>query len=717
MYNDCPTLCDESVTIIAWNDVKIIYVGGRTLGLGDRSTKILNELISNPSITSASIEKKYNLTKRQLGYSIKKINEWLELNDLPIIERTRQGRFVINQAIFTELATNENIMPVSDPNILTEEQRVYLILLMLLSSKEELSLNHFTIDLDVSKNTILSDLKQAQELINNYHLDIRYSRKHGYLIEGKEFQIRKLLIYITYQVLQMSNGETRFKEIAFLHSREIEEFTNRIIKVENELSLRFTDEKLKTMPLILLLILRRVEQGYVIETFPIEYEELSNTKEYQATEELLYGYKNIEKSERVFITLHLLTASIFSSNLVMEETIPNLFPAIDNMLRQFEKSACIYLKDRDQLLDKLFQHIKPAYYRIKYHLTDSIVHMQGKLSSQFKELHHLVKRSIGPLEDLIGETIPDNEIAFITMLIGGWMNRQGESIDKKVKAIVVCPQGVSVSRILFNELRELFPEFVFLDFLSVREYLHYPLDFDVVFSPIYIETEKKLFVTKTFLGQEERNRLRNQVMLEIHGYVPNDIDINQVVEIISNHAAIRNEKELARALEGYFKRDDNSAIIKQVQESDELNLNEMITPDRIILRNTVSSWEDAVRIAANPLVKNGNIDKSYVETMIQYSLQDSYIIIGPGMAIPHAAPDDGVHKVGMSLLRVRDGVDYLQTNRIQLIIIIAAEDKQQHLRALMQLMNLSGSDEDRNEVINAKSTDEVYEILSSYSDE
>ncbi|MFP3490949.1 transcription antiterminator BglG, partial [Staphylococcus sp. SIMBA_130] len=76
---------------------------------------------------------------------------------------------------------------------------------------------------------------------------------------------------------------------------------------------------------------------------------------------------------------------------------------------------------------------------------------------EFKELHHLVKRSIGPLAELIGDDIPESETTYVTMLIGGWMNRQGESIEEKIKAVVVCPQGVSVSKLMFNELKELFP--------------------------------------------------------------------------------------------------------------------------------------------------------------------------------------------------------------------------------------------------------------------
>lgn len=139
---------------------------------------------------------------------------------------------------------------------------------------------------------------------------------------------------------------------------------------------------------------------------------------------------DIPEKERLFITLYLLTANIFSSKVELEEEIPNIVSAIDSMLRQFEQSACIYFQDRNALIEKLLQHIKPAYYRIKYQLTDSIL-VQGILDEEYKEIKHLVKRSLYPLEQLIGSSIPNNEIEYITMLIGGWMSKQGESIDKK----------------------------------------------------------------------------------------------------------------------------------------------------------------------------------------------------------------------------------------------------------------------------------------------
>ncbi|WP_347551653.1 BglG family transcription antiterminator [Pseudalkalibacillus hwajinpoensis] len=680
----------------------------------DRSKLILDELIGNPRITSMALEKKYNLTRRQLGYSVNKMNEWLMTKDLPVIERTRQGHFIIDQSVFTTL-TGEEKEPSIATAVLSEKQRVHLIILMLLSCEEELSLNHFTSELAVSKNTILSDMKQVQTYLDDYHLVIRYSRKTGYVLEGKEFQIRKLLINVTYQLLQNDGGGTILKKLANIQEDEVDEFINRIENIECKLNLKFTDEKISTMPYIFILILKRIQKGHVLKTFSIKYQNLSNTKEYQATEEIFrHSNYQIPVEERLFCTLHLLTSNVYWSEYLTEaDTIPDLVPAIDTMLQLFEKSTCIYFQNKEQLLNNLLQHIKPAYYRIKYHLTDTI-EIHESLSNEFKELHHLIKRCIGPLEKLIGSKVPESETAYITMLIGGWMRRQGDSIEKKIKAIVVCPQGVSVSGLMFNELRELFPEFVFLDSLSVRGFLEYELDYDIVFSPTFLETDKKLFVSKAFLGRDEKYRLRKQVMLELYGYIPNDINVNHLIDIIKNHTVIKNEKELTRDLQSYINREEASSVKHTVKNLD-INLHELIQQDYITTRKSVRSWEEAIRISSEPLIQKGHIEPEYVEAMLHRTSEDPYIVIGSNIAIPHAAPEEGVNEIGMSLLKLEDGVTFTSEYKINLVIVIAAVDKQKHIHALMQLMKFAGSESDRNRVIHSDSVEEIHEIIKGYS--
>lgn len=106
--------------------------------LNERSNKILHELVVNPKISSTTLEKKYELTRRQLGYSFNKINDWLVSHNLPEIERTRQGQFIIDRSFFTRV--NGEQKPTIDTGVLSEQQRIHLIILMLLS-REELSLN------------------------------------------------------------------------------------------------------------------------------------------------------------------------------------------------------------------------------------------------------------------------------------------------------------------------------------------------------------------------------------------------------------------------------------------------------------------------------------------------------------------------------------------------------------------------------------------------
>lgn len=679
--------------------------------LDERSANLFDELLRNPSVTSKELEEKYELTRRQLGYSVKKINDFLLSKNLPEIERGRQGNFIIEQTVITHLI-DEHEVQIPETNIYSERQRFFMILLMITGSEEELSLNHFAIELDVSRNTILNDLKHARVIATEFNLKIKYSRIRGYVIEGEEFDIRKLLFNVIDNMLQITGGDERIKYFVSINDLELEKVKLRLEKVESELNLKFTDEKLSTMPYDLLLVLRRIDMGKAVKSFNIEYKEISHTKEYQAAEALLHD-ADIPEQERLFITLHLLSANVYWAEMLTEENIPHLEQALDEMLSLFERTACISLQERAELLNKLLLHVTPAYYRIKYHLTEAD-NIESFIKEDYKELFHLIKQSTAPLERLIGSNIPENEIAYLTILIGGWMRRQGESLDEKVKAIVVCPKGISVSRLMYSELKELFPELVFLDSLSVREFYEYTLDFDVIFSPVFLETEKKLFLASSYLKREEKTRLRRQVMMEVQGYVPHEMNIEEMLEIIKKHADVENEGQLSKDLYRYINPEDVKSN-GQHHEKLSLNLSELITLDDITIMKSVDSFEKAIRHSARPIVESAHIEPRYVEAMIAENNSDeSYIIIGEGVVIPHAAPENGVNDVSMGLLKIDDGIEF-SGEIIHLVVVIAAVDKQQHLKALLQLKDLAQSKSARNSVFNANSEEEIHELLQKYS--
>ncbi|MFJ6969886.1 MAG: HTH domain-containing protein [Ligilactobacillus salivarius] len=120
---------------------------------------ILNEIVKNPTIKDKYLIEKLNLTKRKLDYSIEKINDWLESNNIQPITK-KNGKFYFEKEVLKilQVTDEENMMLFH-----TSRERIELILLVLLTSKEKILLSKIAEELNVTKNTVLNDIKIARE--------------------------------------------------------------------------------------------------------------------------------------------------------------------------------------------------------------------------------------------------------------------------------------------------------------------------------------------------------------------------------------------------------------------------------------------------------------------------------------------------------------------------------------------------------------------------
>jgi len=678
--------------------------------LDKRGHGLLKEVLINSEIKNKDLENKFGLNRQQISYSFNKINQWLEEKNLPKIKRTKQGLFIVSPLLFTLLEDESEHLPLHR-YVLSEKERAELIGLMLLSRTEELSLTHFTSMLQVSKNTILTDLKCLREMVIAYHLEILYSRQKGYWIEGCEFNKRKLLMDVVGNLLVIYNGSSWLEQVTQISSAEIKNFKKKIERVEQKLKLAFTDEKIESMPYLLVLMLKRASQGKIIDDFHIHYDELFDTREYTAASELIVDLVEVPVEEKLFITLYLLTSNVYSASNLTEEMMCGLMEATSEMLTQFERNACIVLLDKDELLHKILLHLKPAYYRVKFQLTSSNP-LQELAIGTFKDLHHILKKSMTPIVEFIGNALPESEMVFLTILIGGWLTRQKDNFQNKVKALIVCPKGVSISKLMESTLREVFPEFVFLDTLSMREFYQFDLRYDVVFSPLFIQTDKKIFIVNPILDQEERSRLRKQVMEDFYGYTPSQLNLNEMMAIIEKQSIIKDKTSLFNDLKHYFQQNKR---FEHHLVSTSSELCELITVESVVLHNRVSSVEMGIRLASIPLLRTNKITSYYVDAMVaQYNASDPYMILGTRLAIPHASPEDGVNQLSMSLLRLKEAVHFDECP-IKVIVVIAATDEKQHLKALFQLSQLAECGVDMKRIEVAQSKEEIFDVICRYS--
>ncbi len=147
-------------------------------------------------------------------------------------------------------------------------------------------------------------------------------------------------------------------------------------------------------------------------------------------------------------------------------------------------------------------------------------------------------------------------------------------------------------------------------------------------------------------------------------------------------------------------------------------LKDLIHEETIQFASHATDWKEAIKTAAKPLLTNEQITPSYIDAMIK-SVEElgPYVVIAPGIAIPHARPEEGVNKLGMSLLRLDEAVPFSpkEKHQVKLLIVLAAVDHDQHLEALTQLSELLSEEENLKVIYGAKEKEEIIKLVTKYS--
>lgn len=683
--------------------------------LDERSNALLSEVIKNPTVTSKKLQESYQLSRRQIDYSFKKINDWLEEQGKPAIQKIN-GQYRVEKNVFSlfDISQEENV----DFYIPSEKERMYLITLYILTRDEVLSLNHFISELSVSKNTVLQDLKEVQKNLSSFNVELYYTRAEGYYTEGEEWNKRSAMLDAIQHVIRSYGGELFLQKFMDINSEKVEHIHDQIVQIEKELHLSFIDTELESLPYALEGIFKRIVHSKNITTeFFIDYNELSDTREYEAVKILIEDKDFISEDERLYLTLQLLTSNTVQKKHLKGEELPKLRLALRECLDDFERKAVIPIVDKESLLDKLFFHFKPAYYRIKYKLTTDYRPLE-KISKEFEMLHYFVGESVEPLRKFLNSDIPENELMFITLFIGGHLIEQNEqtAADVKKRAVVVCPNGLSISKLMEKNLYTLFPEIHFHPAMSIREFKETDLEYELVFSatPVPVQSDKKLFVINQMMDEQEKKELRKRVMRSVYLFDEKQVDFNKVLEVIYTYTDVKNEEKLISSLKSLLNPAESVPVNEPV-DGETIQLDQLLSENMIQRIDRVNNWQEALGIASKPLIQSEKITQEYVdEIKVQYPGVSEHIVLQGKIAIPHAETEKGVKKLGMSLLYIKDGIPNFDGSLLHFIVIIAAIDKGAHFTALIQLMELAGNQQRLTDLQDCKDESEMHQTIAGF---
>lgn len=146
--------------------------------------------------------------------------------------------------------------------------------------------------------------------------------------------------------------------------------------------------------------------------------------------------------------------------------------------------------------------------------------------------------------------------------------------------------------------------------------------------------------------------------------------------------------------------------------------NSFIREDMVAVNVTTSDWEDAVDIVGRIMVDAGFVQMRYVDAM-KHTIKElgPYSVIAPGIAMPHARPEDGVLKSGFALITLATPVEFgsSQNDPVQIVIAFGAVDKEQHIESLAKIAKIFSDQSRVKEVIQADSKEQVLELLNVQS--
>ena len=143
----------------------------------------------------------------------------------------------------------------------------------------------------------------------------------------------------------------------------------------------------------------------------------------------------------------------------------------------------------------------------------------------------------------------------------------------------------------------------------------------------------------------------------------------------------------------------------------------ILNEENILLDVATETFTEAIERVGNLLVKNGYIEKEYIEGMKKRN-EDITTYIGNGVAIPHGMNEyvKYIKHSGIVLAQYKNGVDFGEGNTAYIVIGIAGKNDD-HINILSKIALACQSEEDVKKLINSKVKNEIISLIMDQKEE
>lgn len=616
--------------------------------LNERQNSILKYLYNKKDYTTINeISKEFKVSVRTIRYDLDNIEYTLKDNEKISLVRTPRYGIKLEFKGKRDILTFSSIFDCVEIN--SPEDRVIFIAINLLigNSKVEELANM----LSISKNTVVSDLKKAKEILNNLRINVISKAYVGTCIEGDEEDIRYAFINLYYKISNSDNYKLLKMIIDDFDSikADIEE---RIHKIESRLSLEYSDTSFKELIIIIMYCFIRMGE-YSDFSYSDKYiQEKEQEEEFDAIQDA-FADKTNDKKEICYLMKWFKSAKVMSfindkSDVKMDG---NKYLAM-RIIEDMEKYTGIDYSNDFDFVNSVVMHFSVAMYRIQNNFK-----IENPLKEDIKMrlgiIYQITEDVMKKYESEIGVEFPDDEVSYMAMHFGAAFERKTQEIFD-TKALIVCNSGLATAGLLSARMEVMLPQ-IQVEGVCRLNNLEDELknkEVDIVISTVPIRnTDIEYVEVNPMLNIDDVLKLKK-------------LAFNNVYEKSSEYLVSK------------YKGDKVSSVAEIIKKSNAAFLYD------------ADNWRDAIAEASKPLIKSGDIKEEYVDDMIK-AIEDlgTYMVFIPEIAFVHASNKNVVNNA-VSMLTLKNEIYFGDNSevRIKSIVVLANKDENKNLIELINIL-------------------------------
>ncbi len=698
-----------------------------------RNVQLLKLLADGKACTIADLAAQMNVSQRLIRYEIVNTNDFLVGRGFaPIVVAGKHGvRFAAAPDEQEKLGALLDSLGVRECYPAPEQRKDYM-LLTLLDSEDYITSRQFADSLQVSKSTIDKDLSDIRaRLPADLTLEGRTGR--GLRLVGSERQLRNMAFGL---VLRNIDFDTYLSGEYACHNHMTEAVvamcgpgwmpavTGALSALECGSGKKLTFNSYKELVLYLAVILGRLQKGKHVFMAEDDLKLLRSTKEYLLAARLV---ANIEKSTGIhfvpgevgLVTNLLLGAGYVSAGEYCKEDWVQVQVVSDFLIKEMERRLGIPFSRDKGLYYALQMHLGPGLMKIKNRIPVSnpnLEQIKGTYPRIFEALAGIfADGSLPAFQDISGD-----EIGYITLHFCASQERRKRSFPP-CNVVIVCTHGAGTGYLIKELLCARFPSVHVLGVTTRAELENkFAQTADLIVSSVPVKHPAVPVVQVNSIPTEEDYR---EIAAAIEAMGPGRDQgeeehiqfFQDLMAAVEENCTVENAQGLLGDMAGAFYHHNCPVHLEKVQPG----LADLLGDEFIAVGVRAANWEEAVRAAGELICRSGAAREEFVESMVKtVEEMGPYIVVAPGVALPHGRIGYGIHRLGMSLITLETPVPFFHPTNdpVRVVFCLAPVDHYAHLQALADFMSLLERGKLR-EIMEARSVEQINMILHAKGEE